>query len=492
MKIGRSSENDVVLLEHGVSRRHARIHARGGRHFVTDLGSSRGTLLNGKPLSREQEQELRGGDRLLIGPVEFVFAPLAPPGLASAPPEGTVRGVGPRSSTKITRAQTELEMRVIEAEDTGPHHAVTEEVTIPEPAGPELPAAAPTLLEVPIAVSVAPTAIHPVARVPARAPEPVTEALTAAELARRHRQLRRTLGGQLALWWSKLSPRSKSLAGVVTGLAVGAMAVTLVMVFRPERARGPLGPEPTELGLTPLPDVFGVGEGVTWTRPDLKAFDFEFVSPTRAVVVLHYQASGISQEEVSISLNGAQQGWIPPDTTTAAEREIEQLLAIPLLKRSERNQIVFDNVRNPPGKEPWRVWNVYVEVIPVPELSPEELLVKAREEEAKARRFYELRDVGSENLFKAWKHYRFAWLTLEALDEKPELYQDVRYALGQTGAELDQQCRKLMLDFQRSVQFRDGDKAVATVEEVRRRFPTTEHRCHNLAIEKALQYDLPM
>jgi hypothetical protein len=33
---------------------------------------------------------------------------------------------------------------------------------------------------------------------------------------------------------------------------------------------------------------------------------------------------------------------------------------------------------------------------------------------------------------------------------------------------------------------------VATVEEVKRRFPTTEHRCHNLAVEKAVEYGLPM
>jgi hypothetical protein len=72
------------------------------------------------------------------------------------------------------------------------------------------------------------------------------------------------------------------------------------------------------------------------------------------------------------------------------------------------------------------------------------------------------------------------------------LYEEVRFLLAQTGSELDQQCRKLMLDFQRSVQYRDGDKALATVQEVLRRFPTTEHRCHNLAIEKAHEYELPI
>jgi hypothetical protein len=121
-----------------------------------------------------------------------------------------------------------------------------------------------------------------------------------------------------------------------------------------------------------------------------------------------------------------------------------------------------------------------------------QLIAKATEEAATARRFHEERTIGSENLFKAWKLFRSAWITLEALEKKPELYEDVKLMLAQTASELDQDCRKLMLDFQRSVQYRDGDKALSTVQEVLRRFPTTEHRCHNLAIEKANEYELPI
>ncbi|WP_225414063.1 FHA domain-containing protein [Stigmatella hybrida] len=491
VRIGRAAENEIVLHEHGVSRRHLRILARGGKYFVVELGSANGTLLNGKPLPQQKEQELRGGDRLVVGPVEFVFTPLAPERPVVVPPPEAPKAPPARPTARLTRAQTEQEMRVIEAEDTGPHRTVTEEVLVPEEPEParRLPGNAPTLIEMPLPLRTA----RPPVPVPARpAAKPVPGAMSAAERARLRRQLGKTLGGQLRLAWGQLSPRGKVLAGGAAALLVGTIAFMLAAVFRPEGGSRPLGPEPSVLSLRPLTESFGLGEGVVWTRPDLKAFEFEFVSPTRAVVVLHYQANFISEEEVSISLNGVQQGWVPPDTATAAEREIEQLLAIPLLKRSERNQIVFDNVLNPPGREGWRIWNVYVEVIPVPELPPEQLLAKARKEEGQGRRFRELRDVGSDNLFKAWKAYRSAWLTLEALDEKPELYQDVRHALMQTGAELDQQCRKLMLDFQRSVQFRDGDRAVFTVEEVKRRFPTTEHRCHNLAIEKAVEYGLPM
>ncbi len=318
-------------------------------------------------------------------------------------------------------------------------------------------------------------------------------ALSAAERARERRQARETLGGQLLLWWKELSIAGKSVAGIMMGLVVVGLIVVGVSVFRPAKGNtGPVGPEPSEISISPLPDTFGLGEGVTWKRPDQKSFDFQFISPTRAVVVLHYQAVNIAAKEVSISLNGVEQDWVPVDTATSAEREIELTLDLKLLKRSERNQIAFDNVRNPPGQDSWRIWNVYVEVIPVPELPEEQLLSLARNQANTAQRFYEQKDVGSENLFKAWKNYRSAWITLEAMEAKPDLYYDVRFQLQQTSAELDQQCRKLMLDFQRNLQFRDGDKAIATVQEVMRRFPTTEHRCHNLAIEKAAQYDLPI
>jgi adenylate cyclase len=44
--IGRSKENDIVLLDHTVSRKHARITRTDQGHLLTDLGSFNGTLVN--------------------------------------------------------------------------------------------------------------------------------------------------------------------------------------------------------------------------------------------------------------------------------------------------------------------------------------------------------------------------------------------------------------------------------------------------------------
>jgi hypothetical protein len=276
---------------------------------------------------------------------------------------------------------------------------------------------------------------------------------------------------------------------IVAPCVVVGMVAALAVVFRPslEASRGP---EPQILGLQVLPDSFGLGEGVTWAQPDMKVFDFEFVSPTRAVVVLRYQSSGISKEEVSVSVNALNVGWVPPDTANSSEREVQLILSPSVLKRNERNQLVFDNVRNPPGQDSWRVWNLRLEIIPVPALRTEELLEAARTYVAKARAYAERRDVGPQNLFLAWDNYRSAWITLEALDEKPDLYHDVRFRMGELAVDLDHKCGQLMLDFQRSVQFRDRKQALAVLDEVNRRFPTAAHRCHNLGLEKASEYGL--
>jgi hypothetical protein len=68
--IGRLSTNDVVLSDPNVSRRHAELRRESGRWLLVDLGSTNGTVVNGK-LSREHP--LKDGDKLTFGKTELVF-----------------------------------------------------------------------------------------------------------------------------------------------------------------------------------------------------------------------------------------------------------------------------------------------------------------------------------------------------------------------------------------------------------------------------------
>lgn len=53
--LGRSNENDIMLDDNSVSRRHCRITNKNGRFFIEDLKSTNGTLVNGKKIDGEME-----------------------------------------------------------------------------------------------------------------------------------------------------------------------------------------------------------------------------------------------------------------------------------------------------------------------------------------------------------------------------------------------------------------------------------------------------
>lgn len=81
ISIGRSLDNDVILQDATVSRRHAQMVFRHGRWLLRDLHSTHGTQVNGHPV---EECVLRPGDTITFGGV--VVRVQAPPD-AEPPPE---------------------------------------------------------------------------------------------------------------------------------------------------------------------------------------------------------------------------------------------------------------------------------------------------------------------------------------------------------------------------------------------------------------------
>jgi hypothetical protein len=71
LSIGRSKDSDVRIDDRYASGLHARVFARDGRHFVEDMRSTNGTLLNGATL--KGEAELIDGDTIQIGDTVFRF-----------------------------------------------------------------------------------------------------------------------------------------------------------------------------------------------------------------------------------------------------------------------------------------------------------------------------------------------------------------------------------------------------------------------------------
>src|SRR6187431_451537 len=71
LRLGRDPDNELVLEDEGVSRRHARIEKREDRVVLMDVGSTNGTLHNDAELTGIAE--LRTGDRIKVGSTIFKY-----------------------------------------------------------------------------------------------------------------------------------------------------------------------------------------------------------------------------------------------------------------------------------------------------------------------------------------------------------------------------------------------------------------------------------
>jgi len=69
-RLGRAEDNEIVLSDVGVSRRHAQIYVSAGEVTIEDLGSGNGTYYNGY---RVQSQPLQDNDEVVIDPFVITF-----------------------------------------------------------------------------------------------------------------------------------------------------------------------------------------------------------------------------------------------------------------------------------------------------------------------------------------------------------------------------------------------------------------------------------
>jgi len=72
--IGRGAECDLVIDSPFVSKVHATIEVRGDSAYVLDMKSRNGVLVNGRPLPRGGERQLRQGDDIGIGDCVITYS----------------------------------------------------------------------------------------------------------------------------------------------------------------------------------------------------------------------------------------------------------------------------------------------------------------------------------------------------------------------------------------------------------------------------------
>jgi serine phosphatase RsbU (regulator of sigma subunit)/pSer/pThr/pTyr-binding forkhead associated (FHA) protein len=73
MRIGRSRDSDIFLPDQWLSRHHAEIRQHADGHYLFDLGSKNGTLLNGNRI--DSERRLSEGDVITLGEHVLTFSP---------------------------------------------------------------------------------------------------------------------------------------------------------------------------------------------------------------------------------------------------------------------------------------------------------------------------------------------------------------------------------------------------------------------------------
>jgi len=71
LRVGRGTDNHIVLEGDSVSRRHAHFERRTGDWFIVDDGSTNGTYLNEEQVARDNK--LNNGDRIKVGPTILKF-----------------------------------------------------------------------------------------------------------------------------------------------------------------------------------------------------------------------------------------------------------------------------------------------------------------------------------------------------------------------------------------------------------------------------------
>lgn len=126
LTFGRRPDNDLVVDEASVSRRHALVIETAGGYVVRDLNSTNGTFVNRERIA-DGERVLRHGDRIRIGgsQVVFIFRNEAPSTLRidlnNVPAEReseVVRAPSPSPASKLRRSLSDKAVELLKLLDS--------------------------------------------------------------------------------------------------------------------------------------------------------------------------------------------------------------------------------------------------------------------------------------------------------------------------------------------------------------------------------------
>jgi pSer/pThr/pTyr-binding forkhead associated (FHA) protein len=106
--IGRGEGCHLRPQSDAVSRRHCAIQLQGGILTIRDFNSRNGTIVNDQPI--KSECELKAGDRLKVGPLEFEVRISIPVGGKSKPKVRSIQEAAARTVENASTSSNDLDI----------------------------------------------------------------------------------------------------------------------------------------------------------------------------------------------------------------------------------------------------------------------------------------------------------------------------------------------------------------------------------------------
>lgn len=462
VSIGRTAENDVVLYDPGVSRKHAVIRDEGGRFFVQDQGSANGTQVNGNPVT---EEELQSGDLVSVGPVVFSVE-LAAAEMASRTKLVDDKPKARPSSKALARSSPQ------QLKATSPIQAASKR-PLPVKSGPG-------------------NRPGPLAR-----PQPKGAApMLASERARLRRENAGLLGKLKVFWLEASKPVRIALIAVGALMGAGLLGVTAWQITK-TKDTGPILMDEShtqfKISESKSKEVYGYGDdfGVTKQTKDELHFVFEYAESIPVVYYVIFEPQGVDRkEQVDISLNGVHVAYV---AASMGDYTKIQRYKLPkkLLRKGDVNEIVFDHADNPPNSVPWAIGKAKLNIRPLPQCSGDECVREAKKAYDLSLEFLEKKDIAAENRFRAWTALHQSLLFLENIENnKPDLYTLASGTLRELDKDLTGICNKILMTAKRAEELKDPKKALWEYKNGLAWFPESddEHPCRGKLKDKIADY----
>jgi pSer/pThr/pTyr-binding forkhead associated (FHA) protein len=450
--MGRTDENEVTIIDPGISREHAQVSGRRGVFIVEDLGSSNGTRLNGEII--EGPEVLRDGDYITVGSVNVMFSNL----------ELDVVG-------EQTERMTLNEKQAAKLDHTQEHDLLD----------------LPPLKELanPVRIAIAAFAFILLVALPVLTGRALELLVAVVVLA----------AAGVVLWkkfppiLSKIVLKPAALAGFSLGIIF--LAVLVGRIFPPPQKAARAEEWSAYLIDYAQYEQYGYNAWSMGYQPkhqyprdqnyrDKIAFKY-YKTPQRQRITLEYAACGIGEGEVAILLNGERLAYAP--VVENCRYNLKLLLPSDKVKDGD-NVLIFDNTRNgPQGTEAWQISYVKFREEAIPNANPR----LAQQNFRLGMRMYDEREVDPQNRLKAIKHFRLVRDYLESMKKKPNLYREATRMIRIIDKQLQRKFRSAVFETQRLIKYAKYKKARLVLKRAMAYFEADKSDPRYLRLQSALK-----